>query len=341
MDEYIDIFEMNKFNILLIGAGQLGSRHLQGLAKSELPLNVYLIERNSVNLDKALQRFKEIKQNPLVKVREAVASIDQLSQNFFDLTIIATNADVREKVTLQLLKTHQVKYIIFEKVAFQSEEQFENIIALLKKKEVKSWVNCPRRFFPFYQSLRKELKGQTGLQLEINGTDWGLACNSVHFIDLIAFLSGDITFVPDLIDLEDKVFESKRPGYLEFFGTISGKSANGHSFIFECLKKEQPNMATDLQIRLHKGSQYILINESQGNANYFVNDDKSPFKTLPLDMIFQSGLTHIQAKQILETGDSYLPSIEESFEIHKPLLRMLKHHYSKVTGKKIQNLHIT
>ena len=65
--------------------------------------------------------------------------------NNFDLCIISTSSDVRASVTTNLLNRCKVRFIIFEKILFQKEIDFEIISELLKKNRVKAWVNCPRR----------------------------------------------------------------------------------------------------------------------------------------------------------------------------------------------------
>ena len=46
------------YNILLIGAGQLGSRHLQGLMKCPLPARIEVIEPSEKNRNTAIERVQ-------------------------------------------------------------------------------------------------------------------------------------------------------------------------------------------------------------------------------------------------------------------------------------------
>jgi saccharopine dehydrogenase-like NADP-dependent oxidoreductase len=46
--------------ILLVGAGQLGSRHLQGLARSENILEIHIVDPSEKNLEISISRFQEI-----------------------------------------------------------------------------------------------------------------------------------------------------------------------------------------------------------------------------------------------------------------------------------------
>jgi hypothetical protein len=327
-------------NILVIGAGQLGSRHLQGLAKSDLALNITVIEPSASNLEIAISRYKEIDSWNNHRLNW-YSSLPEVPPQLVDLAIIATNADVRAAITKQLTTFLEVRYIIFEKVAFQSELQFEEIIQLLKSKSIEGWVNCPRRFFPFYQCLKEYLKGKGPIKLDANGVDWGLACNAVHHIDLLAYLSSEYNYTVDVNQLQNKIYPSKRNNFIEFYGSFSGKSVSGNSFRLNCEEKKLENEKSSLSYLIVNAEEEILINEANGIAEFHSKNNNKMNRTEEVKMIFQSALTHYQVQQILETGASLLPGIEESFEIHRPLLRMLHDQYFKITGSKIEELPIT
>lgn len=314
---------------------------MQGLAKSKLELNLFLVEPNPQNLRIALQRFDEIESSGTVQIIQTASSADELNVNRFHLVIIATNADIRAEITKRLLNKHAAEKIIFEKVAFQSETQFEEIIALLKSKKVKSWVNCARRYFPFYQNLREVLQKSQPLSLEVKGTEWGLACNAVHHIDLLSFLSGEESFQPGESELEDGIYESKRKGFKEFYGSISGLSKSGNQFKLNCDRAKTQDEKPWLKIRIDFKESHILVDELAGKAEFFKKKDSDPFRTEEMNIIYQSALTHLQAYDILIHGTSLLPSIEESYESHKPLYKILREHFYKVTGKKPDSIPIT
>ena len=87
------------------------------------------------------------------------------------------------------LKKNKVKYIIFEKVLFQKVEEYHSVDMLLNRYKTRGWVNCHRRIYPTYQNLKELLFGEELVDMEVVGNGWGLACNSVHFIDLYAYLT--------------------------------------------------------------------------------------------------------------------------------------------------------
>ena len=102
------------YNILIIGAGQLGSRHLQGALLSKNELNITVVDPSQESINVACERASEVKYgNPHSTVSY---KIDIPNNEYIDICIIATAAHVRAIVTKQLLLTNEVKQIVFEKV---------------------------------------------------------------------------------------------------------------------------------------------------------------------------------------------------------------------------------
>ena len=54
------------YNIAIIGAGQLGSRHLQGLKLAQLPMRIEIVDSSEKSLETARERYDQIEANPLV-----------------------------------------------------------------------------------------------------------------------------------------------------------------------------------------------------------------------------------------------------------------------------------
>ena len=105
---------MNSYNILLSGAGQLGSRYLQGLAKSKINLDIYIYDINSNSLLNAKERLTEVDSNfPNLNFK----FIDTLEKipNKIDLAIVTTTADTRLNAIQTIKQNTFVKFWILEK----------------------------------------------------------------------------------------------------------------------------------------------------------------------------------------------------------------------------------
>ncbi len=88
--------------IAVIGAGQLGSRHLQAIAKIDIPVEVQVIDPSHESLNIAKERFDQIPLNPNVNRVSFSESLDDVHSEI-DVCIVATNSDVRALVIKELL----------------------------------------------------------------------------------------------------------------------------------------------------------------------------------------------------------------------------------------------
>jgi len=326
---------MNKtymYNISIIGAGQLGSRHLQGLAKSSKQFRIYIIDPNQKALIVAEQRF--------VKVSYYTKSIVSYHQNIselpekLDVAIIATTANVRRKIIESLLDRCLVKNIILEKVVFQKSEDFLPIKKLLLEKEVKSWVNCTRRSFQYYKNLKNEIAGGK-ISIKVEGNNWGLTCNGIHMIDLLVFLTEETDFKMNIHGLKNTIINSNRNGYKELKGTLKIHTRNGN--VLELIDSDKCD--SDTQIWISTDSVQYNINESKGIVVKHVSDAENQQNKIKIP--FQSELTGNIIDQIIDTGKSDLTSYDECMKYHVPMLDSFNDHFSKVTGKNVKVCPIT
>lgn len=321
--------------IILTGAGQLGSRHLQGLMNMENPACIFVVEPSEKAAETALQRAAQVNSELAADI-QFVQSVSQLPVKSADLVIVATNADVRPAVVGEIVSGIDTPLMVLEKVAYQSVQIFEQQIRLLDNASVRAWVNCPRRMYPFYDELKERNAGKTPVSVRVTGMHWGLGCNAVHYIDLWAFLSSGSNLRLTLERLDPVVHESKRKGFSEFTGLLEFQG-NGGSVIMES-SASHPD-PTEIQI-LVSGRRYI-VNEMQG---IYESDSAAPGGKQEIKLIrfpYQSGLTDILAAELLETGTCRLPTIGESFIHHSLILPVLTSHYNRVTGSSLDYCPVT
>ena len=82
------------FRNLIIGAGQLGSRHLQGLLKFDKEQIIYVLDTSVSSLDIAKERASEVESKHTIRY---LTNWDSIPSEL-DLVIVATGASVRSKV---------------------------------------------------------------------------------------------------------------------------------------------------------------------------------------------------------------------------------------------------
>ena len=321
-------------NVIIIGLGNLGSRHLQSLAKCKSKLNIDAVDTNQESMKIARERVTQVDKNPNSQVN-FFGCLDDTRQSQYDMAIIATSSQNRSIIIKELLEVKKISNMIIEKVLFQSLDEYQDIGKLLEKKKVNAWVNCPRRSYPMYKKI-KELLSQENAKIsaiEVSGGNWGLACNSIHFLDLFAYLSTSQSIEVNTNDLTPIIHQSKRPDYIEFFGTIKTKFSNGGVIKLTCIEQ-----TGDILVKIKTDSTIIMINETQGN---FEKTSSSKSITKSFSIPRQSDLTEEWIKEYNQDKKISLPRYEESKELHLNFIEALLKFHSRITNKEIKRLPIT
>lgn len=311
---------------LIIGAGQLGSRHLQGLLRFEQEQVIYVLDPSESSLKIAKDRSNEIEFNHTVNYITDWENIP----THLDLVIVATGANVRSKVVSKLLTTCNVNNLVLEKILFQDLESYNDIGKLIKKTNTPTWVNHPRRMANHYQEIKNIIKeSNKNVTFQVFGGNWGLACNSLHFIDLFAFLSNSEVESLDFDWINDKIINSKRANCIEFTGTVKGVLKNGNNFNITSLDGDVGDITlcvftnTDRWIIQEGTAQKIIHLGKQNNFNA---------KTTTFITEFQSTLTTRIVNDILVMKNTTLPTYEEACSSHIPFVEGSLKKYNYISG---------
>ena len=320
---------------LIIGAGQLGSRHLQGLLKLTNEQVIYVLDPSKDSLEIAEKRTYEIEHSHYVNY---VSDWTKLPKEF-NLVIVATGANVREKVVTQLLHEFKVDNLVLEKILFQDLESYHQIAALLEKTKTQTWVNHPRRMFPHYQIIKKQLfNSKQEIIFQVVGGNWGLACNSLHFIDLCSFLTGASVNEIDFDWVDKRIHESKRKNNIEFTGSVKGTMNDNSCFIITSFDKE----VSDISINISSGSQRWSIQEGRAQKISYQSKENNFNEVITnFTTVFQSTLTTTIANDIFESGKCNLPSYEDACASHLPFIEASLQKYIEITGIETNTCPIT
>ncbi len=321
------------YKIAVIGAGQLGSRHLQGIKTANLELVIEVVDPNNDSLKIAENRYNEIEGNQYRKNIRFFSSIEELS-NELDIAIIATSSAPRFEITNELINKKRVKNIVFEKVLFQNEEYFHQVNNLLLSNNIKAWVNCPRRMYDFYNAIKETLSYEDKIIFSVSGGEWGLGCNSIHFIDIISYLTGQTKYSLITEGLNKKIYPSKRSGYIEFCGVLSGFTERGDIFNFI---SQENSFATSL-ISIVTQDKKFIIDEIKGIKASFIGNS---WDTEAIQVPYQSQLSGKVIENILLEKDIKLTPYEESMKLHLPFISSLLDFYNLVSRIDSKNCPIT
>jgi hypothetical protein len=325
-----------RYRLGIIGAGQIGSRHLQALALIDRPVSIQVVDPSETSLKIAQDRFKEVKGSGNVDHVEYFKDISELSSEL-DLVVIATKADIRRKVVETLLTQKHVNHLILEKVLFQKRNDFEEVHRLLNQLKVRTWVNFPRRVWPIYQELKTRLKNTDSVNLNVTGSKWGLGCNGLHFIDLFAYLSNcpEIAILP--AHLDSGIVPAERAGFMEFTGTMEGSNLGKNGFSIT----SYPTGNAPLFIQVTSPIARLLIKENEGVVDISEETDGWKWKQKSFLIPYQSQLTHLVVQRILDTSQCDLTSYEDAWKIHIPFLEALSTHLEKNCALKVDACPIT
>lgn len=313
--------------VCLIGAGNIGSRHLQGLKLLKTPLDVFVIEPSKQASKIAQERYESVKGNNKHSLLFQ-QSLNDLPQDV-DVAIVATNSEARAKVTTELLKKSKVNYIIFEKLLFNKKVDYKQIGKLLSKSGSKAFVNCSMRTQPFYWDLKAALSDKR-IDYFVTGSNYGLVSNAIHFLDHVAYLTNSVKFSVETNFLNNKAIKSKREGYLELTGQLIAKFQNGSLMTLSC----SPSGNSPIVIEVHSNDMHCISIDSQTKAYIATQKSNWGWSSIQTQVPYQSQLTNGVVNDLLKTGTCKLTPFSESAKIHILLLEPLLKFLNKISRKK-------
>jgi hypothetical protein len=267
-------------------------------------------------LEIARERFEAVRETGAGNVRVTYLTDIGSLPGCIDVAILATTSDVRRELIVSLTESKNVSYFVLEKILFNRVEDYAYIQNLLEAKGIKAWVNCSRRTFDCYRQLKTLLRHEPSVVLTVEGKNWGLGCNAIHFIDLLAFLSNGTELRLDLSQLDEEILPSKRAGFIEFTGTLSGSLDESHTFRLT----SRVGTVTESLLQITSSNYKITVAEGKGEMLVKRRSTGWQEEVFHISIPVQSRSTNKVVEEILLTGESSLSSYEESMRLHIPLI---------------------
>lgn len=305
--------------ILLIGAGNLGSRHLQALKQVSFPLKIGVIDPSKESLQIAKERYDSLSTENIVHEVVYLQNIPEWIEKI-EVAIIATNSNIRKMVIEELLSKNNVQFLILEKILFQNKSDYTKIQNLLQKSNTEAFVNCPMRMIPFFRDNIKKWFGNKKIIYFVSGSQYGLITSSIHYIDFMSFLANSTEFEVNTSFLEKEVIESKRSGFLELNGILQFHFDNGSHGIFSC------NSSGNLPFleKFTSDSIRCIVKDTENKALIWNRDGKEKWNSLDFSFLYQSQLTNLVVEELIENNSCPLTPYDESMIIHLKMLESLK-----------------
>lgn len=313
--------------ILIAGAGQLGSRHLQGVKTSKYELDIWVYDLSDESLKVAEERYNQVESNN--KSVHFVNTLDVVPSEI-DVVIVASSSKPRAAIVSAILASKAVKYMVLEKFLFPRLSEYEEIGSLIKQKLVKTWVNCPRRMWEGYEIIKQMIDKSKPIECLYEGGEWGMCCNTIHFVDAFMYLNGMNHFSVNLNGLIQEVVDSKRAGYVEVHGTEVFTTANGSVLKLTSL----PDYKGESHLIIRNGNTAIEYNEGIGLIT--VNGER-----ITVSVHYQSGLSGILVDELIETGMCRLASYDQSASYHVAYLSEIAPFINRIKGWKSDSCPIT
>lgn len=313
-------------NILIIGAGQLGSRHLQALKNVRAPLNINVIDTSENSLKIAKERYDSIENLECLHKIKYIKTINELDVKDIEIAILATNSNVRRIVIETLLKKANVKYFILEKLLFQKKQDYFDIQKLIKEKGTKTFVNCSMRAMSLYHDIKDQLKSNK-IVYTVTGSQFYLVTNLIHYLDHIAYLSNCSEFEADTRGMDKLTIPSSRPGYREINGTYIAHFKNGSIGIFTCHNQGD----APITVQFYNQDLHCISKESEGKVWLSKANDNWNWNEIDFAVPYQSQVTTHLVEQILENGTCPLVEYDETMKMHLILLDSLSEFLKRET----------
>jgi len=310
--------------IAIIGCGQIGSRHLQGLSKISEPVKLFLIDSCVDSIKTSIDRFEEVvSKQERNKFELQVVDIGSINCNL-DFAIISTSSAERANLTSKLLLNTKVKFIIFEKFLFQNRSDYLKINNLLNMVKVNAWVNQWMSSSEAYIEIA-DWFGSDLQEIIVTGNNWGMGCNSVHYIDYFDKVTGRKSLELIESNIDNKVLKIKREGYYEVTGSIVIRSENGVKLTLKSRKAKKTELAKLIMIGKNKRIEASTNNQIL-TCNYF--DASNGELTKNFDIPFQSSITGSIIENICLNQNSSLPTYDQSVKHHLVLFDSLQSNFN-------------
>lgn len=310
--------------VVLIGVGGIGFRHFQALFNCNNDIEIYVVDVNLDALDSAKQYGDSIEKSNRVIYTDKLDDVPEK----VNVAIIATPSLPRKRVFDILIQKHKVDNVIFEKFMFPQLDDYRYVEELLNKAGTKAYVDCPARIYDVYNMIKKECVGSKFFNAYIKGSNWGLACNAIHFVDQIAYISGgDTESVVCTGLLDDEMVDSKRRGYKEFYGTLVGCIGNEITFSISCDHGDNP-----LVFECYSDKAYYRVSEVDKTYTKVLFDRPDEFETVSIDIPYVSQITNLNVDSILNGEKVYLPTYNESKPLHESLLTVFLNKMNEINN---------
>lgn len=308
--------------VLVVGAGALGSRYLQGLKRCRLPLSIIAVDPSAPALNTALERWNEVSvgfELVTLDMRESVKEGLELAPETVDLVVVATSSGPRARIVQEIAAQSAPTAWILEKMLAQNSQDVRMIEATLAGCS-QAYVNTPYRAMDAYKRVCRQFVPP--LNVLVEGGSWGLGSNTIHHIDAIAWATQS-SIAGVSVDIGPSGwYQTKREGYKDFFGSVEVGYRDG----------------SQLTLVSHNRPFSFVTRVTDSLGNTWILDELNRKATSPdgnvsaFNVELQSEMTPRIVTNILTENYCELPSLHESGKMHAMFLDAVAAHCRPIHG---------
>lgn len=330
--------DKNRFRVLIVGCGELGSRHLQAVAPLPEVYEIEVVDPRPEALDLGRRCLAEVSAcQPNVTFRW-LSSLEEASRGG-DLCIVATLAGVRCQLVKRAAESLGYRSFLLEKLVTQSVEEYERFLCFSKQRELSVWVNCLPRAHSFHQGVRTRLDPSETICLTVMGGNYGLATGGIHAVDLFAFYD-EATAIEIVGSEVDPMLHPSRhgPEIFDLSGTIRGVTKKGSQFSLTYTADHRHYEYFSIATRSYR----CVVDHIQRWAVESDEESDWSWRQVPFgEDLLVSVMGKALVREILATRRCKLPTLEECFAAHRFILGELQPHFSKLLGKESERCPVT
>lgn len=314
--------------ILLIGAGQIGSRHLQAMATLKDVDEIFVVDPKPESLQLSQSRLKEVTdRNPRIQFHW-LSAVNELVAGG-DLCLVTTYAAGRCSLVKNIAQQYGYKNFLIEKVVARSTEEYRDLISFSKTQGLRVWVNCQMRTFGIHRYIKSRIASDEPIVLTVIGGNYGLACNGVHQADLFLYYTGADRIIPTAQRIDPALQPSKRgAGIFDLSGTMYGFTQGGSDFILSYTGTHRNN---DMMTITSKSGHFVVDALGQFAYECLSSQEWKPILIQESFLVSQTSRNFIS--DIIKKGKCALPSLEDCLPAHQYILDTLLPHFNKLLNQ--------
>ena len=301
---------------LVIGCGELGSRHAQALGRHSKVDKLTLVDPSPRSLKVSLDRVRESGFRGEVDLHQNVSEIE----GHQGLVVLATSSNERASALQEFQQFGTADLVLLEKLLAPNNTALQKLEELVSIRNERYWVNCPMPYYQHYDFIAQNLRLETPVspvKYRVTSSNFGLVTNAIHYLDHFEKVTNRIVSAVSL-DPGPQVIQSKRKGYSELLGTIRAETEFGDELV---ISFSDTGALETLQIQISTNDTTWIVDELSMEMTEIrrgVLKRKATFSTPR-----QSETTHLALMRLESEEPPMWATVESSLRLHRQLFEAL------------------